>query len=117
MTQPKAKRAAPVRWRDGGWEYRCPSCTTKARSVRFWPLTEEFWDKRRMTICRACIGEEKRAHTRRKYRVSAAARARSSERNKAMWAAIKSDPVALNIAREKSRAASKRYRDRQKEAA
>lgn len=41
-----------VRWReDTGWELRCLRCPT---GMVYWPLTDEFWDKKRMTRCRAC---------------------------------------------------------------
>ena len=43
---------APVRFRDGGFEYRCPSCR------EWWALTLESWDPRHgMQKCRACIAE------------------------------------------------------------
>ncbi len=49
-------RYAPVRWReDVGWEYRCDACTERGEGMRFWPLTEEYWNHRRgMARCRAC---------------------------------------------------------------
>lgn len=45
----------PIRWReDTGWEYRCGDCAQKAAEC-FWPLTEEFWDRKRtMRRCRSC---------------------------------------------------------------
>lgn len=47
-----------VRWRDDvGWELRCLHCP---RGTVYWPLTDEFWDKKRLTRCRACW----RAHER-----------------------------------------------------
>lgn len=48
--------SAPVRWRaDSGWEYRCESCVAKGGATSWWPLADEFWDKRAgMLRCRAC---------------------------------------------------------------
>lgn len=45
------RQTAGVRWREEGWELRCPHCPP---GMVYWPLTEEFWDRKRMTRCRAC---------------------------------------------------------------
>ncbi|HEY4895232.1 MAG TPA: hypothetical protein VII01_04005 [Solirubrobacteraceae bacterium] len=37
-----------VRWRDGGFEAKCPLCE------EFLELTPEFWHRGRLTRCRAC---------------------------------------------------------------
>lgn len=45
-------RHAGIRWReDTGWELKCPYCP---RGQVYWPLGDEFWEKSRMTRCRAC---------------------------------------------------------------
>jgi len=54
------KRQIPVistvRLRDGVWEYRCRDCSKKG-GVIWWPLTDEFWNPRNLTRCRACHKE------------------------------------------------------------
>lgn len=45
-----------VRWNDElGWILRCDVCVLVKAGSAWWPLTDEFWDKRHgMTRCRAC---------------------------------------------------------------
>lgn len=46
--------AAPIRLReDTGWEVRCEHCALRNRQC-FWPLDEEFWDFKAMSMCKAC---------------------------------------------------------------
>lgn len=52
-----------VRWSEDGWQMRCPDCPARV-SPRWWPLTEEFWDRRNLARCRACNRELKRARDR-----------------------------------------------------
>src|SRR5690349_12611752 len=59
---------AGIRWRDDtGWELRCPDCSANGRTSVYWPLTEEFWDKRVMTRCRACHAVLRRKWERHEY--------------------------------------------------
>lgn len=120
----------PVRWRDDvGWEKRCDDCA--ARNVaRFWPLTDEFWDKRKtMRRCRSCqrsfdakraralylssttYRERRRAASRKYHRET---RAAQYLRSKTRWAQIVADPLLHEQQREKARAAQARYRERQR---
>lgn len=121
-----------VRYRDDvGYELRCPDCASLGRSC-FWPLTDEYWDKRRgFRRCRACQGaldarrakarylsnttarERKREASRRYY---AATRQAQRLRHQDRWQAIKTDPErhAQEIAR--VREAQRRYRERRKAA-
>lgn len=83
MSRPLGSLSVPIRWReDTGWELRCETCAIAGRAERYWPLTEEFWDKRRMARCRAC--EKRRlsqnAKARRRNDVALANRIR--ERNR-----------------------------------
>ena len=121
-----------VRWRDDtGWELRCADCAAQDTSC-FWPLTDEFWDKRRgMNRCRACYRSyDNRMHRERyasdaehrarrlmnakKYRT--AARQAQHIKDQMKWERTKNDPVRLERAREKGREAQRRYRARQAEA-
>lgn len=52
-----------LRWRDDGWEARCPDCKHKAGG-KWWPLTDEFWMKANMARCRACNLSIRRAKDR-----------------------------------------------------
>lgn len=47
---------------DTGFERRCPECRD------WWPVTLEFWDRRWMTRCRACIKSWKAVYQNAKYR-------------------------------------------------
>lgn len=48
-------RRSGIRWReDVGWEARCDDCARRGNTTCYWPLTEEFWDRKVMTRCRAC---------------------------------------------------------------
>lgn len=54
-------RRSGVRWRDDvGWEVRCDSCRKRGRTNHYWPLTDEFWNKKWMTRCRACHLDQRR---------------------------------------------------------
>jgi hypothetical protein len=61
----------PIRWRDDtGWEYRCGDCAAKAIDC-FWPLTDEFWDRKRtMRRCRSCQKNRDARRSRELYRKS-----------------------------------------------
>lgn len=118
-----------VRWReDTGWEFRCDDCTGREER-RFWPLTDEFWDKGRgMSRCRACwraydraqhraryaaMPELKREHRRaqqRAYRRANPTQQQLVERLR--WEAIKADPIRLENARARTREGQRRYRAR-----
>ena len=55
---------AEVRWReDTGWEFHCGTCR------QWWPLTDEFWRRDRMSRCRACWIEYQRVYQNEKYAV------------------------------------------------
>lgn len=123
----------PIRWRDDtGWEFRCGDCA-KAGTSRFWPLTEEFWDRARgMLRCRACWRARDRQmamgyfrsnpeswREQRRERQREARRAhREAERiiSQIRWQRTKSDPVLLERARAKGREAQRRYRERRRAA-
>lgn len=54
-------RHVGIRWRDDvGWELRCESCHAKRNRMCYWPLTDEFWRKGRMTRCRSCWREHEK---------------------------------------------------------
>lgn len=121
--------ASAVRFRpDTGWEFRCEDCTRLGKA-RFWPLTDEHWNKSRgMRRCRSCwksydraqqlaryaaMPELKREHRRaqqRTYRRATPGQQRTVERLR--WEAIKSDPSLLERARVRTREAQRRYRAR-----
>ena len=124
--------ATPIRWReDTGWEYRCGSCVA-LDEASFWPLTDEFWDKKRgMLRCRACwraldrqasrqrhaSSEEIRAHKRaysRRYRAQNKRVQHLKDADR--WERIKADPVQLEAARAKGRESMRRWRERKREA-
>ena len=42
------------RWRDGGFEAKCPLCE------EYLPTTEEFWNPKALTRCRACLTDHYR---------------------------------------------------------
>ncbi len=124
--------ASPVRWRpDVGFELRCPRCAEK-KVASFWPLTDEFWDKNRMSSCRACERERQRDAKRLRYQTDPAFRARMvatvaeyrhgdvvgkrTAYNRARWIVIKSDPLLLAQERERTRRAQRAYRERQRAA-
>lgn len=70
-------RSAPVRWRDEtGWELRCPDCSKRGQANHFWPLTDEFWNRRQMQRCLACAAVRRRQRDRARYWTNAEARAR-----------------------------------------
>lgn len=59
---------AGIRWReDTGWELRCPDCMASRHGTTYWPLTDEFWDKRNMKRCRACHRTQNRKWERAQY--------------------------------------------------
>jgi hypothetical protein len=122
-----------VRWReDTGWEFRCEVCT-KRGNARFWPLTDEFWDKARgMGRCRSCHRSHDKARAKRLYIESTTFRERKREYvrryraanpeaqrliEKARWERIKADPERFAKYSERARERQRRYRERQKEAA
>ena len=122
------KYLTPIRWRDDtGWEYRCGDCADRNREC-FWPLTDEFWDRKRtMRRCRSCqaaldarrareryhrsttVQERKREASRRYHR---ATRQAQRIRAKQKWAEVLADPArhAQEVAR--SRESSRRYREK-----
>ena len=67
-----------IRWReDTGWEFRCSSCAKNASTQCYWPLTDEFWDKRSgMSRCRACTKIAKNIRDRARYARDMTLRAR-----------------------------------------
>lgn len=120
--------ATPIRWReDTGWEFRCGDCAQK-EEARFWPLTDEFWDKRRgMLRCRACWRDLDRRVSRERHASSEEVRERKRRYSKRYrtenrrvqhlkdadrWARTKADPVAHEKAKEKGRESMRRYRER-----
>lgn len=123
--------ASPVRWRpDVGFELRCPRCAEK-RMACFWPLTDEFWDKHRMSRCRACERERQATQKRERYHGNPAFRRRMltvvreyrmdnpdkrRTYNQARWLVIKSDPILLANERERTRRAQAAYRARRRAA-
>lgn len=120
-----------VRWRDDvGWELRCPRCVER-KVACFWPLTDEFWDRRRMSRCRACEKARQRDQKRHRYQTDPVARERmiASSRtyhadnpgkrtayNRAKWVVIKGDPILLANERERVRRAQATYRARRRAA-
>jgi hypothetical protein len=122
---------AAVRWRpETGWEFRCAECARRNRSERFWPLTDEYWDRHRgMRRCRACLAandsrlrrarfakdpERRRAQTRAYRRAT-----RDAQRIKAAakWQETLADPVKHEAAKKHAREATRRMRARQRAAA
>jgi hypothetical protein len=123
---------APIRYReDTGWEYRCESCVDKHQAC-FWPLVDEFWDRKRgMQRCRACFREADRARARRYYLENSTAKERKAlhERHyrkanpakmrmveKVKWAMLKADPERYERQKELSKLRQRSYRARQKAA-
>lgn len=122
----------PIRWReDTGWEARCGECADRTVAA-FWPLTDEFWDKRKtMRRCRSCqkvreariareryladttFAERRRAGA-RKYRLETLASQRIKAQEK--WVRVKADPEAWEAARVRARAAQARFRERRRAA-
>lgn len=123
----------PIRWReDTGWEARCGECADRTVAA-FWPLTDEFWDKRKtMRRCRSCqkareariareryltdttVRERRRASA-RKYRLETLASQRIKAQEK--WATTKADPEKWESARARARASQVRYRAKHRKAA
>lgn len=68
-----AKRSG-IRWRAEGWELRCDGCAGTANTASYWPLTDEFWDRRHMTRCRACHAVARRQRDKAKYQADLAFR-------------------------------------------
>jgi hypothetical protein len=64
---------ANVRWSDDtdGWELRCESCVANGQTACYWPLTDEFWNRREMVRCRACNRSKKNARDRARGRTAA----------------------------------------------
>lgn len=57
-----------VRYReDVGWEMRCGDCMKRSGSTHYWPLDDEFWDKRNLQRCRACHQHRRNQQDREKY--------------------------------------------------
>lgn len=68
----RGRRNAHIRYRgvryrkDVGFEMWCATCAAKG-STSYWPITEEFWYRRNLTQCRACILEQKRRAAKEAY--------------------------------------------------
>lgn len=124
---------APVRWRDDtGWELRCPDCAKRGGQC-FWPLTDEFWQKRAgMQRCRACMNardarlhrqayarnvplRERRREYNRKYRAANRPVARIKDQTRQEQ--VKADPLLLEQSRERGRRRQAAYRARKRAAA
>jgi hypothetical protein len=77
---------SPVRWNPDldEFELRCEHCTYN-RGLSYWPITEEFWDRKRMSRCRACwkTYEHNRLDVRRRERKTAREAAEAAERRRA----------------------------------
>ena len=89
MTEPKVKIShANVRWSDQlGWMLRCDVCVLIHNGSAWWPLTDEFWDKRHgMTRCRACWKARDRAWHRKMAPEVVRARNEKNRAYKAEWA-------------------------------
>lgn len=132
MSRPLGSLNVGVRFREGAFEMRCPSCTAKGVE-RYWPLTLEFWyPQRGMTACRACQAERHARRKREQYASDPAHRAkvvaRNRERRRAARnadlrikyrervAALLADPEKRAIYLAKRAEASRRYRARRQAA-
>lgn len=122
----------PIRWRDDtGWEARCGDCAAR-NEARFWPLTDEFWDKRKsMRRCRSCQKSLEAKRARESYQSDTAVRERrrlaarryraqtlASQRIKAKtkWEAIKADPERYEANKARARESQRRWRERRRAA-
>ena len=80
-----------VRWNDElGWMLRCDVCVLAKDGSIWWPLTDEFWDKRHgMSRCRACWKARDREWHRQRPPEVIARHAARYRAYKAEWAARK----------------------------
>ena len=62
---------------------RCDSCAAKGGLTSYWPLTEEFWNKKNgMRRCRACQYELRNARLRERWAKDPAFRAKELEKQR-----------------------------------
>lgn len=85
-----------IRWReDVGWEVRCDWCANHTgRTATYWPLTDEFWDRKSMARCRACLRIQKNRRDRARYATDMAWRARRQQGSRE-YRAVAGDVIAL----------------------
>lgn len=133
MSRPVGTPNVGIRWDPdmGEAQLRCEDCRRKGRAS-FWPITLEFWQPQwGWSRCRACWMERKAARNRERWANDPAFRAKKLELNRehrrAMarvmyrqrWEQLRADPVKyeayLAARRERQRAASARYRAKQRE--
>lgn len=78
----------------------------------FWPMTPEFWVRRNVTRCRACVNEAKSVRNRARYRADPEYRERRLRLQRASYAQLMADTerhqAFLAERRDAARAASQR---------
>ena len=61
------QRTRGIRYREGTFEMRCGDCVASSGVTAYWPLTEEFWNLRNLSACRACLLARKRRAAKERY--------------------------------------------------
>jgi flagellar motility protein MotE (MotC chaperone) len=113
----------------GEFQMRCGDCSRRSERA-FWPLTLEFWEpKHGMNRCKACHNEIKARRVREALRADPARKAAKYAANREQRRVkgriyeerrrnkVVQDPELLQRRRDLHRAATARYRAKQKEAA
>lgn len=96
--------------REIGFERRCPEC------LDWWPITLEFWDKRWLTKCRACVKTWRRNYQNEKYRTNPEFReVRKEAARLSAWMMRVNEPERLRERRRRNAiATAERRRERQR---
>lgn len=111
---PRTTREEPIRWRDGGFQYRCGMCD------QWWFLTREFWKPYNgMKRCAACWREYHRIHEANRNQ-DEATRLVKNYKDRLRYAENRPQRLAANRAwkaanRERIREYNRSYRERNKE--